>query len=231
MALQHTEHHFTAGEVVRDIIMGMSDGLTVPFALAAGLSGANAASSLVVTAGLAEVAAGAIAMGLGGYLAAKSDADHYSREKKREEEEILTVPDTEADEVGEILSRFGLRPHEYNPVVEALRDRPEDWLEFMMRFELGLEKPDPKRALQSAITIALSYILGGLIPLTPYMLIYRARVALKVSIGVTLVALCLFGFCKGLLTGTRPLVSALQTTLIGALASAAAFGIALAIQF
>ncbi|KAI5068597.1 hypothetical protein GOP47_0016942 [Adiantum capillus-veneris] len=129
----HTEHHFTAGEVVRDIIIGMSDGLTVPFALAAGLSGANAASSLVVTAGLAEVAAGAIAMGLGGYLAAKSDADHYSREKKREEDEILTVPDTEADEVGEILSRFGLRPHEYNPVVEALRGRPEDWLEFMMR--------------------------------------------------------------------------------------------------
>ncbi|KAI5082103.1 hypothetical protein GOP47_0001846 [Adiantum capillus-veneris] len=229
MAL-HTEHHFTAGEVVRDIIIGMSDGLTVPFALAAGLSGANAASSIVVTAGLAEVAAGAIAMGLGGYLAAKSDADHYSREKEREEEEILTVPDTEAHEVGEILSRFGLRPHEYNLVVEALRDWPEDWLEFMMRFELGLEKPDPKRALQSAITIAISYILGCLIPLTPYMLIQRARVALKVSIGVTLVALFLFGFCKGLFTGTRPLVSALQTTLIGALASATAFGIALAIQ-
>ncbi|KAH7441950.1 hypothetical protein KP509_03G063500 [Ceratopteris richardii] len=228
--MEHKERHFTAGETVRDIIIGMSDGLTVPFALAAGLSGANATSSLIVTAGLAEIAAGSIAMGLGGYLAAKGEADHYNRERQREEDEILTVPDIEAHEVGEILSKFGLRPHEYNPVVEALRDRPEDWLEFMMRFELGLEKPNPKRALQSAITIAASYVIGGVIPLTPYMLLHKARTALEVSIAVTLIALLLFGYFKGLLTGTKPFLSAFQTTFIGALASAAAFGIALAIQ-
>ncbi|KAH7441951.1 hypothetical protein KP509_03G063500 [Ceratopteris richardii] len=164
------------------------------------------------------------------YLAAKGEADHYNRERQREEDEILTVPDIEAHEVGEILSKFGLRPHEYNPVVEALRDRPEDWLEFMMRFELGLEKPNPKRALQSAITIAASYVIGGVIPLTPYMLLHKARTALEVSIAVTLIALLLFGYFKGLLTGTKPFLSAFQTTFIGALASAAAFGIALAIQ-
>jgi len=229
-ATNHTERHFTAGATVRDIVIGMSDGLTVPFALAAGLSGAAAPSSIVVTAGLAEVAAGSIAMGLGGYLAARSDADHYENERKREEDEVIMVPDTEADEVAEILANFGLEPNEYWPVVEALRKRPEAWVDFMMRFELGLEKPDPARALQSALTIAGSYIVGGLIPLLPYIVIAEALDALKVSVVVTLVALFIFGYVKGRFTGLRPVWSGFQTVFIGALASAAAFGIASAIS-
>ncbi|CAM6090203.1 unnamed protein product [Calypogeia fissa] len=223
---QHIEKHFTAGEVVRDVVIGMSDGLTVPFALAAGLSGASAASSIVVTAGLAEVAAGSIAMGLGGYLAAKSDADHYWSERKREKDEVREVPETEAAEVAEILADMGLEPDEYWPVVNALRKRPEVWIDFMMRFELGLEKPDPKRALQSALTIAASYIVGGMIPLAPYIFISDAFVALKISVIVTLIALLIFGFVKGYYTGSKPFIGAIQTAVIGALASAAAYGIA-----
>uniref|UniRef100_A0A0D9W5W1 Vacuolar iron transporter n=1 Tax=Leersia perrieri TaxID=77586 RepID=A0A0D9W5W1_9ORYZ len=226
----HPERHFTSGEVVRDVIMGVSDGLTVPFALAAGLSGASAPSSLVLTAGLAEVAAGAISMGLGGYLAAKSEADHYQREMKREQEEIITVPDTEAAEIGEIMSQYGLEPHEYGPVVDGLRRNPQAWLDFMMRFELGLEKPDPKRAVQSALTIALSYVIGGLVPLLPYMFISTAQNAMLTSVGVTLVALLFFGYIKGRFTGNRPFLSAIQTAVIGAIASAAAYGMAKAVQ-
>ncbi|KAJ6791432.1 Uncharacterized protein M6B38_244795 [Iris pallida] len=227
---RHREDHFTAGEVVRDVIIGVSDGLTVPFALAAGLSGANAASSLILTAGLAEVAAGAISMGLGGYLAAKSEADHYRRELRREQEEIISVPDTEAAEIGEILSRYGLQPNEYGPIVSALRKNPRAWLEFMMKFELGLEKPDPRRALQSAMTIALAYVAGGLVPLLPYMFVPAAQKAMLISVGVTLAALLFFGYVKGRFTGNRPIMSALQTTLIGAAASAAAYGMAKAVQ-
>ncbi|KAB2047200.1 hypothetical protein ERO13_A13G027600v2 [Gossypium hirsutum] len=222
----HKEKHFTAGEIVRDIIIGVSDGLTVPFALAAGLSGANASSSIVITAGIAEVAAGAISMGLGGYLAAKSEADHYARELKREEEEIISVPDVEAAEVAEILAEYGVEPHEYAPVVNALRKRPQAWLDFMMKFELGLEKPDPRRALQSAFNIAVSYILGGLVPLLPYMFIPRAQDAVAASVVITIAALLIFGYAKGYFTGNKPVKSAFQTALIGAIASAAAFGIA-----
>ncbi|KAF5442838.1 hypothetical protein F2P56_035455 [Juglans regia] len=227
---QHKEKHFTAGEIVRDIIIGVSDGLTVPFALAAGLSGANATSSIVLTAGIAEVAAGAISMGLGGYLAAKSEADHYTRELKREEEEIIAVPDTEAAEVAEILAQYGIEPHEYAPVVNALRKKPQAWLDFMMKFELGLEKPDPRRALQSAFTIAVAYILGGLVPLIPYMFIPRATDAVVGSVCLTLAALLIFGYAKGYFTGNKPISSALQTALIGAIASAAAFGMAKAVH-
>ncbi|XP_030442748.1 vacuolar iron transporter 1-like [Syzygium oleosum] len=227
---QHTESHFTSGEIVRDIIIGVSDGLTVPFALAAGLSGANAPSSIVLTAGVAEVVAGAISMGLGGYLAAKSEADHYTRELKREQEEIISVPDAEAAEVAEILAQYGLEPNEYRPVVNALRKRPQAWLEFMMKFELGLEKPDPRRALQSALTIAVAYVLGGLVPLVPYMFIPRATDAMALSVVLTLIALLIFGYVKGHFTGSKPFQSALQTTFIGAIASAAAFGMAKAVQ-
>ncbi|KAH9298375.1 hypothetical protein KI387_030057 [Taxus chinensis] len=226
----HREKHFTAGEIVRDMIMGMSDGLTVPFALAAGLSGANTPSSIIVTAGLAEVAAGAISMGLGGYLAAKSEADHYMREQNREKEEILSVPDTEAAEVADILAKYGLQPNDYWPVVNALRKRPDAWLEFMMRFELGLEKPDPKRALQSAFTIAIAYVVGGLVPLIPYVFIPIVKQAVIISVIVTLIALLFFGYIKGHYTGNKPVKSAIQTAIIGAFASAAAFGIARAIQ-
>ncbi|XP_051148584.1 vacuolar iron transporter 1-like [Andrographis paniculata] len=223
---QHKERHFTAGEVVRDIIIGVSDGLTVPFALAAGLSGASASSSVVLTAGIAEVAAGAISMGLGGYLAAKSEADHYTRELKREQEEIIAVPDTEAAEVAEILSEYGIQPHEYAPVVNALRKNPKAWLDFMMKFELGLEKPDPKRAVHSAVTIAVAYIVGGLVPLLPYFFISKATEAVVISVFITLLALLIFGYAKGHFTGNKPFLSALQTALIGAIASAAAFAMA-----
>ncbi|KAL2233259.1 vacuolar iron transporter 1 [Sesamum indicum] len=226
----HKEKHFTAGEIVRDVIIGVSDGLTVPFALAAGLSGANASSTVILTAGVAEVAAGAISMGLGGYLAAKSEADHYMRELKREQEEIIAVPDTEAAEVAEILSEYGIQPHEYTPVVNALRKNPKAWLDFMMKFELGLEKPDPKRALQSALTIAIAYIVGGLVPLFPYIFIPTAKKAVVASVVLTLMALLIFGYAKGHFTGNKPFRSALQTAFIGAVASAAAFGMAKAVQ-
>lgn len=226
----HKEKHFTAGDIIRDIIIGVSDGLTVPFALAAGLSGANASSSIILTAGIAEVAAGAISMGLGGYLAAKSEADHYMTELKREQEEIIDAPDEEAAEIADILSEYGVEPDEYRPVVHALRKNPQAWLDFMMKFELGLEKPDPKRALRSACTIAIAYIIGGIVPLAPYMVIPEAERAVVASVALTLLALLIFGYAKGYFTGNKPFRSALQTALIGAIASAAAFGLAKLVQ-
>lgn len=226
----HIEKHFTAGEVVRDIVIGMSDGLTVPFALAAGLSGAISTTSIIVTAGLAEVAAGSIAMGLGGYLAAKSDIEHFISERKREQLEIIETPELERHEVAEVFETYGLTAQECAPIVEALSKRPEAWVDFMMRFELGLEEPDPKRALTSALTIAGAYIAGGLIPLAPYIFMAQASTALLYSVSVTLFALFTFGYVKGRFTGANPLRSALQTTLIGGLAAAAAFGIARAIS-
>src|SRR5262245_24109982 len=185
----HIEGHFESTETVRDIVIGLSDGLTVPFALAAGLSGAVATSNVVVLAGLAEIAAGSIAMGLGGYLAARSDAEHYQSERLREEDEIITKTDFEIRETEEILTSYGLTKKESQPVVTALRKRPKDWVDFMMRFELGLEPPHPGRALSSASTIAFSYIGGGLIPLSPYIFIPHAGQALPYSVGVTLLAL------------------------------------------
>lgn len=226
----HVERHFTAGETVRDVVIGMSDGLTVPFALAAGLSGAVAASRIVVTAGLAECAAGSIAMGLGGYLAARSDAEHYASELAREEREIVEVPEAEGTEVREILESYGVATTDATTVVNAMRQRPVAWRDFMMRFELGLEAPDPKRALRSALTIAVSYVVGGLIPLAPYIVAPTVREALRVSIVLTLLALFVFGFVKGRFTGARPVRSAFQTVVIGGLAAAAAFGIARAIS-
>ncbi len=232
---RHTERHFTAGETVRDIVIGMSDGLTVPFALAAGLTGAIDSAGIIVTAGLAEIAAGAIAMGLGGYLAAKSDAEHYAKEHEREKREVVEIPEEEMREVAQVFKSYGLSEKESAPVVEALSKHPQKWVDFMMRFELGLEKPDPKRALISAFTIAASYVAGGLIPLAPYIVsVYLKRVqvttALLFSIMLTLVALFVFGFVKGRFTGTRPLRSALQTALIGSVAAGAAFLIARAIS-
>jgi VIT1/CCC1 family predicted Fe2+/Mn2+ transporter len=229
----HTERHFTASEVVRDIVIGMSDGLTVPFALAAGLTGGLAGAAnptgIIVTAGLAEIAAGSIAMGLGGYLAAKSDAEHYTKEREREKREVAEIPHEEMREVAEVFQEYGLTEEETWPIVEALRRQPKKWIDFMMRFELGLEKPDPKRALISAITIGGAYIAGGFIPLAPYILTADAQRALFFSIAVTLVALFIFGFVKGQFTGMRPVRSALQTALIGSVAAGAAFVIARAI--
>jgi vacuolar iron transporter family protein len=227
---EHAERHFTASDTVRDVVIGMSDGLTVPFALAAGISGAIAASHLVVTAGLAEIAAGSIAMGLGGYLASRSEAEHYASERRREEDEVETVPDIEAREVAEIFAGYGLSRAESASVVEGLRKRPQPWVDFMMRFELGLERPDPRRALASAVTIGGSYAVGGIVPLAPYVLVGNARTALAVSALVTLLALGIFGFVKGNFTGSRPLLSAAQTMAIGGIAAAAAFALARAIS-
>jgi VIT1/CCC1 family predicted Fe2+/Mn2+ transporter len=225
----HVEQHFKSGLVVRDTVIGLSDGLTVPFALAAGLTGAVDSTALVVTAGLAEIAAGAIAMGLGGYLAGKSDVEHYASERRREQLEIEQKPDVEAMEVTELLQAHGLTPEESAPVVAALRRRPEAWRDFMLRFELGLEKPDPRRAVRSGAVIATAYVAGGLIPLAPYMLLASATAALPWSVAVTGGALAVFGWIKGRLTGTRPVRSGLQTLLIGGLAAAAAFLIARAL--
>ena len=229
-ATPHVERHFTAGDVVRDVVIGMSDGLTVPFALAAGLSGAVDASAIIVTAGLAEVAAGSIAMGLGGYLAGRSDAEHYASERRREQQEVKEKPGAEVAEVAAIFQSYGLSAEESAPVVRALTQSPDAWVDFMMRFELGLEKPEPGRAARSAFTIAGSYVAGGMIPLTPYLVLSSAREALVISAAVTLLALAVFGYVKGHFTGARPVRSSLQTVLIGSLAAAAAFLIARAIS-
>jgi VIT1/CCC1 family predicted Fe2+/Mn2+ transporter len=222
----HIERHFTAGETVRDIVIGMSDGLTVPFALAAGLSGAVSSTTIIITAGLAEIAAGSIAMGLGGYLAARSDAEHYNSERIREQQEIKEKTEAEKGEVMDVFVSYGLTKVESAPIVDALSKRPDAWIDFMMRFELGLEKPDPKRAFTSALTIAASYIVGGLIPLSPYFFFSPASTALLISVIATLLALLIFGYIKGRFTGARPFRSAVQTALIGGLAAAAAFLIA-----
>jgi len=225
----HTERHFTSSAVVRDIVIGMADGLTVPFALAAGLSGAIQSTGIVVTAGLAEIAAGSIAMGLGGYLAAKSDAEHYVAEQRREEREVREIPREEMNEVADIFREYGVAEDHIAPVVEAMTRRPKQWVDFMMRFELGLEKPDPKRATRSALVIGGAYIAGGLVPLLPYMILDSVGSALPFSCAMTLLALAVFGYVKGSFTGAKRWKSALQTTITGGLAAAAAFGIARAI--
>jgi VIT1/CCC1 family predicted Fe2+/Mn2+ transporter len=222
----HTEHHFTATEVVRDIVIGMSDGLTVPFALAAGLSGTVQSTSIIVIAGLAEIAAGSIAMGLGGYLAAKTDLEHYRAEEQREYIETQEKPEVETQEVGEIFHAYGLTAAETAPVVAAIKSDTKRWVNFMMRFELGLEEPDPDRARKSASLIAASYVVGGLIPLFPYMMWHEVRTALWISAGITPLALFVFGFIKGRFTGVSAVKAGIQTAFIGGLAAAAAFAIA-----
>lgn len=225
--MQHAEQHFEASDTIRDVVIGMADGLTVPFALAAGLTGtAMATTQIVVVAGLAEIAAGSIAMGLGGYLAARTDRDHFHAERDREIAETERVPETEREEVADIFRNFGMSEAEIAPVVAAISSDQKRWVDFMMRFELGYEEPDPKRARNSAITIAGSYIAGGLVPLAPYMIVPDLFRALGVSAAVTLVALFVFGFVKGKLTGIAPWRGGLQTVVIGGLASAAAFGLA-----
>ncbi len=222
----HVEEHFTASETIRDIVIGMSDGLTVPFALAAGLTSAVTQAHVIVTAGLAELAAGSIAMGLGGYLAARTDREHYQSELAREYREIEELPDRETQEVADVFLGYGMTREEVGPVVEAIKAEPKRWVDFMMKFELGLEEPDPKRARVSALTIALSYVVGGLVPLASYMLIDNLHAAVLTSVGVTLLALFVFGYIKGRFTGLNPVKGAIQTTLIGGLAAGAAFLIA-----
>jgi VIT1/CCC1 family predicted Fe2+/Mn2+ transporter len=223
---QHVEKHFTASNTVRDIVIGMSDGLTVPFALAAGLSGAAVSTRVVITAGFAEIAAGSIAMGLGGYLAARTDAEHYVSERAREHRETIEIPEEEKREVADLFEGYGLSETLAQKAADEMSKNRRRWIDFMMRFELGLEEPDPRRARTSALTIALSYMAGGLVPLAPYFVFSTLGAALRGSIVITLFALLVFGYVKGRYTVKKPVRSAWQTALVGSLAAAAAFAIA-----
>jgi VIT1/CCC1 family predicted Fe2+/Mn2+ transporter len=222
----HHEQHVTSSEIVRDIVIGMADGLTVPFALAAGLSGAISSSGLVVTAGIAEIVAGSIAMGLGGYLAGRTEVDHYQSELKREYDEVERVPEQEKIEVKQVFAEFGLSHSLQNQIADELAKDKKKWVDFMMRYELGLEQPNANRATKSALTIGLSYIVGGIIPLSPYIVIDNAQVALYYSCFVTLICLFVFGYFKSKLTGQPTVTGALKVVVIGALAAGAAFLIA-----
>ncbi|HUX85301.1 MAG TPA: VIT1/CCC1 transporter family protein [Chitinophagaceae bacterium] len=222
----HEERHLQSSSLLTDIVIGMSDGLTVPFALAAGLSGAVSSSLIIVTAGIAEIAAGSIAMGLGGYLAANTETDHYNSELKREYEEVEQVPEKEKDEVKGIFAGMGLSEETQQKIVEEMARDKEKWVDFMMKYELGLEKPDPRRARKSAMNIGLSYVVGGLIPLSPYFFQADPHTGLKYSCVLTVVCLFIFGFFKSKVTGQNPWLGGLRVTLIGAIAAAAAFYVA-----
>lgn len=223
----HSEEHLQSSDILRDIVIGMSDGLTVPFALAAGLSGAVSTSGIIVIAGIAEIAAGGIAMGLGGYLAGKTEQDHYDSELKREYEEVERVPEKEMDEVKDFFLSIGLSEELQDKATEEIAKDKKQWVDFMMKFELGLDKPDPKRARNSALNIGISYIVGGIIPLSPYIFINDSREALKFSVVATLICLFIFGYFKSKLTGIPVLSGALKVMLIGALAAGAAYSVAL----
>lgn len=222
----HREEHLRSSDVITDVVIGMSDGLTVPFALAAGLSGAVSSSSLVVTAGIAEIVAGAIAMGLGGYLAGRTESDHYQSERRREQIEVDTVPEREKEEVRAVFADMGLSPTLQVAIADEMARDKTKWVDFMMKYELGLDEPNPNRATQSAFTIGGSYMAGGLLPLLPYFLIDVPTQALLYSSGLTLLCLFVFGYVKSKFTGQPPLGGAFKVMLIGALAAAAAFGVA-----
>ncbi len=222
----HPEKHFTASEIVRDVIIGMSDGLTVPFALTAGLSGVVNSNSFVITAGIAEIVAGSIAMGLGGFLSAKTEMEHYQTELEREYAEVERIPEQEKEEVKEVFANYGLSDSLQTEIAEQLSLNKKLWVDFMMRFELGMEKPNPKRAKQSAFNIGMSYVLGGFIPLLAYFFTNTPEEGLMISAVITIIALFVFGYIKTKLTGQKPLEGAFKTVLIGTLAAGAAFAIA-----
>ena len=224
--MHHNEDHLKSSDTIRDIVIGMSDGLTVPFALAAGLSGAVNSSTIVVTAGIAEIVAGSIAMGLGGFLAGRTEADHYHAELAREYEEVERIPEQEKAEVKQVFADFGLSQHLQDEIADEMAKDKDKWVDFMMRFELGLEKPEDNRATQSAITIGLSYVVGGIIPLSPYFFINNSQIALYYSCGITLICLFVFGYFKSKVTGQPPFAGAVKVVVIGALAAAAAFLVA-----
>lgn len=222
----HEEQHLTSSEMLRDVVIGMSDGLTVPFALAAGLSGAVSNSNIIVIAGIAEIVAGSIAMGLGGYLSGKTEQDHYHNEEKREAYEVDNLREVEIAETKEFFANIGLSTSVQEQATEEIAKDKERWVDFMMKYELGLEKPNPKRARNAALNIGLSYIAGGIIPLSPYFFISDSTEALKYSVVATLLCLFVFGYFKSRITGINPLLGAIRVTLIGALAAGAAFGVA-----
>jgi VIT1/CCC1 family predicted Fe2+/Mn2+ transporter len=222
----HHEQHFGRSQAIRDVVLGAADGLTVPFALAAGLAGAVSSANIIVTAGLAEIVAGTIAMGLGGYLAARSESDHYASEYRREAKEIVEIPHEEKQEVAKVLAEYGLHGESLGKAVDSIAANPKKWVDFMMRFELGLERPPSKRAVSSAGTIGVAYFAGGLIPLVPYVLARSVPAALGISVAVTLITLLVLGTVKGKLTGMRPLRSGIQTVVVGSAAAAVAFAVA-----
>ncbi|MGY3052217.1 VIT1/CCC1 family predicted Fe2+/Mn2+ transporter [Pedobacter sp. UYEF25] len=222
----HSEKHFTSSEVVRDVIIGMTDGLTVPFALTAGLSGVVHSNALIITAGIAEIVAGSIAMGLGGYLSAKTEIEHYETELGREYREVEIVPEKEKEEVMEVFANYGLPRNLQIEIADELSKDKDQWVEFMMRFELGMERPDPKRAKQSAFNIGISYVIGGFVPLSAYFFTKSPSEGLIFSAVITIISLFIFGYVKTKLTGINPLQGAIKTVLIGALAAGAAFLVA-----
>jgi len=224
------EKHLKSSDFITDIVIGMSDGLTVPFALAAGLSGAVASSSIVTTAGIAEIVAGSIAMGLGGYLAGQTEQEHYESELKREYEEVERVPEREKEEIREVFEGYGLTPEAQEIVVEAISKDKDKWVDFMMRFELGLEKPNPNRARNSALTIGISYIVGGFVPLVPYFYVDDPKSGLLYSAEITLLALLVFGYFKSRVTDQNPWIGSLKVASIGAAAAAAAYFVATLFQ-
>lgn len=225
-ALEHEEKHFTASDLIKDVVIGMADGLTVPFALAAGLSGAVNSNNIIITAGVAEVVAGSIAMGLGGYLAGRTDEEHYVSELKRERREVESEPEVEKQEVREVFAKFGISPQLQGQLADELAQDKKKWVDFMMKFELGMERPDPQRARKSAFNIGMSYVVGGMVPLVGYFVTDNPRDGLLVSAATTVLFLFLFGYVKTKLTGDKPLLGAIKTTLIGLLAASAAFAIA-----
>jgi len=223
---KHEEKHFTSSALVTDIVIGMSDGLTVPFALAAGLSGAVSSTAIVITAGLAEIVAGSIAMGLGGYLAGRTEVDHYKSELERERYEVDAIPEMEKQEVRDVFAEMGLSKDTQNLIADEMAKDKEKWVEFMMKYELGLDKPDPRRATKSALNIGISYVVGGLVPLSPYFFVAHPIDGLTYSAIITVICLFIFGFFKAKVTGQNPWIGALKVTVIGSIAAAAAFFIA-----
>lgn len=223
----HEEDHLRSSDFLRDIVIGMSDGLTVPFALAAGLTGAIADSSIIVIAGIAEIVAGSIAMGLGGYLAGKTEQDHYFSELKREEDEVERVPEMEKEEVRQFFENLGLSSEMQIMATEEISKDKKQWIDFMMKFELGLDEPDPKRARKSALNIGVSYAVGGIIPLLPYFFIANSREAIIYSVIATLICLFFFGYFKSRMTGVPVLSGAVKVMLIGAVAAGCAYLVAL----
>src|SRR5436189_1871462 len=222
----HKEEHLKSSDLLRDVVIGMSDGLTVPFALAAGLSGAVDSTHIIVIAGIAEIAAGSIAMGLGGYLAGKTEQDHFNSEVKREYYEVENLRHREIEETKEFFKNIGLSEELQEKATEEIAKDKKQWVDFMMKYELGLEEPDPKRATKSALNIGLSYVVGGLVPLSPYFFVATPSTGLKYSVAFTLICLFIFGWFKSKITGVHPLWGALRVTMIGAMAAAAAFGVA-----
>lgn len=223
---KHKEEHLYSSAFITDIVIGMSDGLTVPFALAAGLSGAVQSNGIVITAGIAEIVAGSIAMGLGGYLAGKTEQEHFQSELKREYEEVETIPEKEKDEVKAVFAEYGLNEQTQIIIAEELAKDKNKWVDFMMKYELGLEKPDANRARNSAATIGISYIVGGLIPLTAYFVTHTPLEGLYVSSMLTVICLFIFGYFKSKVTGQPPFKGALKVMMIGIAAAAAAFLVA-----